>query len=409
MPWYLYLALKQLFPSGRRLSFFFVMSVCGVMLGVMLLVIVQSVMGGFGRTYREMIVDTNGHLRVETRGVLYDWRPLEQQLQERPDVAAAAPYAHGVVMLQYRNRPLFPAIRGMDFAQEDPVIPLREFMTFGEVEEMFDDGCLLSSTLARRIGAGVGATIEVYTPLMLDRLKNDEILLPRELEVVGIYETGWNEFDSNTLVVTLRLMQELYALGDGVHGIAVRVADGVDEMALTRELNAGLDPPQRAVPWIEMYREFLWVLALEKNLMFFLLLFIVLVAAFAIAVAQLLTVLRKTREIGLLGALGGRGREVALCFCFQGFLIGLVGTVLGLALGLLALWFRNDIVSVLATITGSRDTLVQFYQFTQLPAQYNLADYVRISLAAIVLATIAGLLPARRAAKLKPAEALRHE
>ena len=409
MPWYLYLALKQLFPLGRRISFFFLISVCGVMLGVMILVIVLSVMGGFGMTYREMIVDTNGHLRIESGEVISDHEELLERLSSNPAVRAAAPYAIGVFMLQYENRPALPYLRGIDIDLEPEVIPVKSFMREGTLDDLDDDSVLLSRSLAASVGARRGSLVEVYSPLMIERIREDEVLLPRELRVAGIYETGWNDFDSNTMVGTLRLMQELYDLGSGVHGIAVRLQDGYDEQEVARAIEEDLGAPLRVLTWLEMYEDLLWILRLEKNMMFFLLIFIVIVAAFVIANAQLLTVVRKTREIGLLAALGGKPHQLVACFCFQGFFIGLLGTALGIAAALVALYFRNDVVHAILRLTGGEEVLVQFYQFAQLPVHYDPQDFLVISISSLVLTTMAGLVPAWRAARMKPAEALRSE
>ena len=409
IPWYLYLALKQLFPSGRRVSFFFLISVCGVMLGVMILVIVQSVMGGFGMTYREKIVATNGHLRIETGEVIYGYSELLNSITANPAVRAAAPYAQGVIMLQHDNRPAFPILRGIDIELEPEVIPINEFIIIGGLDGLDDDSVLLSNALAASIGATLGSEIEIYTPLMLEKIKQDEILLPRELSVAGIYETGWNDFDSNTMVGTLRLMQELYNLRGGILGITVRLKPGYDEEQVAREMSSQFPPPNRVLTWLDMYEDLLWILRLEKNMMFFLLIFIVIVAAFVIAIAQLLTVLRKTREIGLLAALGGKPRQLMACFCFQGFFIGVLGTALGILVALVALYFRNDIIYGFSKLTGSEEVLLRFYQFARLPVHYTSGDFIVISVSALFLTTLAGLIPAWRAARMKPAEALRSE
>ena len=409
IPWYLYLALKQLFPSGRRVSFFFLISVCGVMLGVMILVIVQSVMGGFGMTYREKIVATNGHLRIETGEVIFGYSELLNSITANPAVRAAAPYAQGVIMLQHDNRPAFPILRGIDIELEPEVIPINEFIIIGGLDGLDDDSVLLSNALAASIGATLGSEIEIYTPLMLEKIKQDEILLPRELSVAGIYETGWNDFDSNTMVGTLRLMQELYNLRGGILGITVRLKPGYDEEQVAREMSSQFPPPNRVLTWLDMYEDLLWILRLEKNMMFFLLIFIVIVAAFVIAIAQLLTVLRKTREIGLLAALGGKPRQLMACFCFQGFFIGVLGTALGILVALVALYFRNDIIYGFSKLTGSEEVLLRFYQFARLPVHYTSGDFIVISVSALLLTTLAGLIPAWRAARMKPAEALRSE
>ena len=124
MPWYLYLALKQLFPSGRRIAFFTLASIAGVMLGVAVLIIVLSVMNGFGDEIREKIIETNGHVRVENGGIMVDQDAVMARIRGLPGVAAVAPYAQGIVMLQAGNRPSFPFIRGIDAGREQGVVPL---------------------------------------------------------------------------------------------------------------------------------------------------------------------------------------------------------------------------------------------------------------------------------------------
>jgi lipoprotein-releasing system permease protein len=411
MPWYLYLALKQLFPSGRRFPFFTVISVVSVSLGVGLLILVLSVMGGFGREIRRMIVDTQGDVQV--RAARYIERPADvlARVEKVPGVLAATPYAEGVAMIESGQKPAFPAIQGIDLTRIDRVVPLQKFIIAGSLDDLDDDTVILSSQLARGIGAQIGSKIEVYTPLLLEKLKSDEVLLPRELKVVGIFEIGHQQLDSSVVIVTLRLMQDLYGLGSAVHGINVRIAPGLDADELATRINNALPAELnvRARSWFEANQDFLWVLQLEKNIMLFIMLFVVIVAAFLTMSLLLVLVLKKTREIGLLGALGAGRREIALCFCLQGMAVGVAGTALGLVLGFTALHFRNDFVWAITRFTGSQEVLARFYQFSQLPAHTEPRDLIVIVISALVLSTLAGIIPALMAARLKPVEALRSE
>ncbi|HZL45708.1 MAG TPA: ABC transporter permease [Opitutaceae bacterium] len=411
MPWYLYLALKQLFPSGRRIAFFTLASIGGVMLGVAVLIIVLSVMNGFGDEIRQKILETNGDVdvRAENGGIMYDQEAVMAKIRGLPEVAAVAPYAQGVVMLQAGNRPAFPFIRGIDVEHEQGVVPLAKFLLVGRVDDLDDDSVFLSSELAASMGARPGQKVDVYSPLLLERLKKDEILLPRALRVAGIFETGWNQVDSNTVICSLRLMQELYGLQSGVHGVSVRLKPGFDSDEFAAKLNALFSGADRAVSWIESNRDFLFVIQLEKNMLMFIMLFIILVASFAIASSLLTAVVRKTKEIGLLGALGGKPRQVAACFCFQGFFIGVAGAVLGIGLAVLALAFRNEVTHTFARLTHSEAALLRFYQFSNLPCSYSPHDLAVVTMSSILIATLAGLLPAWRAARLKSVEALRSE
>ena len=409
MPWPLYLALKQLFPSGRRLPFFTLISVAGVALGVALMLVTTSVMGGFGHQIKKMIIDTQGEIQVRGSAPLENLAAVDQALAASPAVAAAAPFAAGVVMLEYQSRPAFPAIQGYDLERMRQVIPLERYLVAGSLDDMDDDSVILSSLLASSLGARLGDKVSLYSPLMLERMKQNEVLLPREVRVAGIFQIGHQQLDSSTVICSLRLMQDLYGLGHAVHGWNVRLKTGADEFAAANALNVALPPNTRAMTWFEANADFQAVLSFERNMIFFLLTFIIIVAAFSITSSLLVTVVRKTREIGLLGAMGGRARDVALCFCAQSFVIGAGGTVGGLALGFALLRYRDNLVHLIASFTMGQDVFVKFYQFSQLPAHTEARDVVTIVVFTLLAATLAGLIPAWRAARLKPVEALRSE
>ncbi len=411
MPWYLYLALKQLFPTGKFFSFFTAISVLGVALGVALLVISTSVMGGFGYEIRRMIVDTQGEVQVRGEGLIADAAGLQARLATVPGVVATTPFAEGVVGLQYEGKPAYPAMQGIDVNRVGQVVPLERFIRAGRLDDLDDDSIIISSKLALSLGARIGSRVEIYSPLLLEKLKNDEVLLPRELRVVGIFEVGHQQLDSSVVLVTLRAMQELYGLGAAIHGVNVKIAPKLDADVVATRINGALPPAAqaRARSWMEANQDFLFILQLEKNMIFFLLTFIIIVSAFSVTSSLLISVVRKTREIGLLGALGARPMQVAACFCFQGLLIGATGTVAGLGLGLGTLHFRNELVAAFTRLTASEEVLVRFYQFSQLPAHTAPGDVGLIVACSVVISTLAGLLPAWRAARLKPVEALRNE
>ena len=409
MPWYLYLALKQMFPSGRRFPFFTAISILGVALGVMVLVVATSVMGGFNFEIRHMMVDTEGEVQVKAAGYVDDYAGLVKRIETVPGVVAATPYATGVVGINFQGRAAYPQLRGLDLNTVEKVTHLGAYVYAGSLDDLDDDAVILSSELARSIGATIGSKLEVYSPLLIEKLRADEVFLPREVRVVGLLRIGHQQLDSSTVYCTLRLAQDLYGLGSAVHGINVRTEPGLDDDSAAARINAMLPRGVRAFSWMDTWSDFLWVLNLEKSMIFFMLLFIVIVAAFSVTSSLLISVIRKTREIGLLSALGGKPRAVAACFCAQGLFIGVFGTLVGLALGFGALAVRNDIVLGLARATQRQEVLQRFYQFSELPSHPAASDIVLIAVLTIVISTIAGLLPAWRAARLKPVEALRHE
>ncbi len=410
MPWYLYHALKQLFPSGRFFSFFSLMSIMGVMLGVCVLIIVQSVMNGFGEGIRQRLTETQGDIRIRSNEVIYDWEDVLDTLTEQPEVVSAAPFAEGVIMLQHQNRPQFPFVRGVDPYVEEEVVPIEKFLTLGSMEDFDDDGIFLGEGLAYSLKAGPGSIVEVFTPLMLEALKKDEVLLPREFKVVGLFRTGSPQVDGNTMITTLRVMQELYGLEDGVHGIVLKLRPGQDAFDYSVDLEREvLRPGLQAVSWIESNEEFLFVIEQEKRVISFIIIFIILVASFSIAIALMMAVIRKTREIGLLVAMGGRPHQVAYSFCFQGFVIGFVGTAMGMLMAIVCLHYRRQILSAYADITNTQTNFLGQYDVYEIPVHYLMSDFVMVTCFALVISTLAGLLPALRAARLKPADALRSE
>jgi lipoprotein-releasing system permease protein len=409
MPWYLYLALRQLFPAGRRFPFFTAISVLGVALGVGVLVIVTSVMGGFGHEIRRMIVRTEGEIQVKGKGLIEDPTAVLASIRGAPGVAGASPFVEGPVAALAANRPAFPLLRGIDPLSVGSVAELGRYIRAGSLDELDDDSVILSWQVAEQLGAGLGSLVELYSPLLFERLKQDEVILPRRFRVVGLFEIGHQHLDSSLAFTTLRAAQELYGLGRAVHGINVRLAPGQDEVTALPVVNRVLPAGTEALPWTRKWESFLWVLNLEKTITAFLLLFIVVIAAFSVMSSLLISVVRKTREIGLLGALGASRRGVALCFCAQAFLIGVAGTILGLAGGFTVLAWRNELVRLIARGLGREETLRQFYHFTDLPAHTLPSDLALTVVAAIVISTLAGLLPAWRASRLKPVEALRSE
>lgn len=409
MPWYFYLALKQLFPTGRKFPFFTAISILGVALGVVVLVVVQSVMAGFGYEIRQKIVQTEGEIQVRARTYISDYRDTVKKIDAVPGVAAATPYAGGMLLVRYQGKFAPPLMRGLDMQTVSDVVPLENYVIAGSFDDLDDDSVILSLGLAQTLGATVGSTVDIYSPLILERMNADEFLLPKSVRVVGILEIGHQQLDSSLVYCTLRMAQQLYGLGNSVHGINVRIKPGYTEDEVVPRINAVLPGDVRAFSWMDTFSDFLWVLGLEKGMMFFLLLIIVIVAAFSVMSSLLISVVRKTREIGLLGALGARTRHVAACFCAQGLFIGICGTILGVAGGFALLAVRNDIVHGIARSLHREEELRRFYQFSDLPAHTVGSDLAKIIVFTIIISTLAGLLPAWRAARLKPVEALRSE
>ncbi len=410
MPFYLYLALKQLFPTGRGVSFFALLAILGVGLGVMVLVVVQSVMNGFGHKLRNSLNQQSGDIRIIAQSPIRDPQYYVDQFDQLPEVEVSEPYAEGIVMIQHEGRPSFPIVYGLNVQQERHALPVEEYLTHGTLDDLDDERAFLGKHLAMRLGVGIGDVIDIYTPLLLERLKRDEVLLPRTIEVAGIIESGFNEIDSKLIVVTLRTMQELYGLEKRIHGFVLDIKDGISVQAFARKLEQEILPGHlRAQTWMDKNESFFSILALEQTVMLILNFVIVLVASFAISVSLYTSVLRKTREIGLLGAMGARPWGIATIFCAQGTLVGNAG----FGFGLLAAWgllsMRDTLLDLLFMTFVSEEDFGNFYYFRELPIRYEAGDIFQIYLLTVVLTTLVSIIPALTAARKKAADALRYE
>ncbi len=408
MKWYIYIALKQLFPSGKGVSLFAAISILGVALGVLGLFGTQSVMNGFHAQIGEKLRDTTGDIIIRNRGrPIYDTDALLERLEKMDGVGSAELVAQGPVMMLFGNVPIFPVLRSYDTIREKCAIPIAEkdFIKMGNIADLDDDSIIIGQRMAYMSGISVGDDVEIFSPTMLDRIKKDEVPMPVRLRVVGLLATDYSEIDSNMALVSLRRMRELYNLGSGAHSIVLRLNDGLDCTKKARDISSEMKPPFKVSTWLTSNEAFLRIINMEKVMMSLIIVLIIIVASFSICISLYTSVLRKTREIGLMGAMGARPMQIAATYCFQGFLIGVFGALAGLGLTVLVLHFREPIVELVV----GREALIQFYHFARLPVKYEFHDALWACVFSIVLCTLAGLLPAIRAARLKISEAMRNE
>ena len=409
MKWWLYIALKQLFPTGRPASFFAAVSVLGVALGVLGLFGTQSVMNGFHSQISEKLRDTSGDVIIRNRGrPIENVEELKAKLLKLPGVKGAEIMAGGPVMMLHKNVPAFPMLRSYDTISQDCALPIKEkdFIRMGSIDDLDDDSVIIGQYMGASRGISVGDTVEIVAPTILDKMKRDEIPMPVRLKVVGLLASGYSEVDGNIALVSLRRMRDLYSLGGAAHSVILRLEDGADCSKWAKEVGRkAVDFPFTVSTWLTSNESFLRVIKMEKVMMSLIIVLIIIVASFSICISLYTSVLRKTREIGLMGAMGARPWQIALTYCIQGFIIGALGSVAGLALTWIILHFREPIVEFVV----GRQTLIDFYHFAHLPVKYELVDALRACAFSTVLCTLAGLLPAFRAARLKISEAMRNE
>ncbi len=407
LPFSLFLALKYLKPKRTFLSVVTVLSVMGVLLGVAVLIIVLSVMSGFDEMWRTKILDFNAHLTVSVRGGLEGQEDdLCDAIESAPGVIGAAPFLQSLVFIQRPDGQVeTPLIRGIDPDREPRVSRLHESMVAGEFS--VDDGAvLIGRDLANRLGVDVGDTLTVYSPATF--LAEDEIRLPAEMRIGGIFEIGMWEFDMGYLVASLWDTREFCA-GAGIEAIQVMTDNPHAAGIVAADLRSRLGPDVRIATWMEMNQQLFAALRVEKNMMFFLLIFITIVAAFGITNTLITVTVQKTREIGLLRSLGFSSGAIMRVFFWQGWVEGLLGTTLGIGGGLLVLKYRNALLRVLNDRFGMELLPKELYHLAEIPARTLPGDVWMVAGSVLVICTLAAVIPAWQAARLDPVGALRYE
>jgi lipoprotein-releasing system permease protein len=420
LPFELMLALRYLRPKRTFVSVITLISIIGVMLGVAVLIIVIAVMTGFDRQLRDKLVGFSAHLRIERNDVpLHDYEALMARIATNDFVKGVAPYVMGQVMVKTQPRYgspryLVPLVRGVDPRFEPSVSTLLDRVIMG-TNSLRGYTVLLGSELAARLEVSVGDTLAIYSVRQFEewdtsrREGSEEAPLADDFTVNGIFDVGFHEFDSAFLICSLANAQDLYGLNNSVHGLTVSLKNPDAAAAAKRELWLQLGPEYRLTTWMDENKPFLDALVVEKNMMFYLLFFITIVAAFGICSALITFVVQKTREIGTLKALGATRGQVMWLFLSQSLVVGVLGVAAGLGLGLLAVAYRNDFLAFMRRATGFELFPEQIYMFRELPAQVVTSDLLIILGGSLLICLLAGVIPAWNAGRLKPVEALRHE
>jgi lipoprotein-releasing system permease protein len=421
LPFELLLALRYLRPKRTFVSVITLISVIGVMLGVAVLIIVISVMSGFDKQLREKLLGFNAHLKIFATGqVMADHEAVAVRVAANPAVKAVAPFIVGQVLVE--THPAFgdpqqiaPVVRGIDPELESKVSILPQNITQGEYD-LTTTGVLVGSEFARKLGLRVGDRLEIYS---LQTVKEAwanrergkmELETPEDYEIRGIFDVGYYEYNDMFVITSLKRAQELYGFKNGeVHGVLVMLNDPNLAPAVAQELRTALGPGFEVRDWLQDNSKILDAIIVEKNVMFYILFFIMIVAAFGITSALITFVVQKTREIGVLKALGATRGQIMTIFLGQGLMVGVMGVIAGFALGLLAVHYRNQFLHFMRRTTGFQLFDESIYNFSELPALIVPHDIAIICGGSLLMCLIAGLIPAWNAGRLKPVEALRHE
>ncbi len=410
MPLEMFISLRYLKAKRRHrfISFISFISVAGVALGVMALIVVLSVMSGFEREMKEKVIGVYAELHIHTRALMYDWPGVVGKAEAVPGVVAASPFILNPVMLRTpRRQARGVMVRGIDPEGERRATSLAKFMKQGDLLAS-GPGILVGKALARELGLVVGDEVKLISPVEVDTPAGPvPIVLDRV--IAGIFNAGMSDYDSNLIYADLATAQKLYRFGDGVHGVSVKIRDLYDTDRIQGELQKAFPPPCIVKSWMEQNPTLFAAVNMEKKVMFIIVTLIVLVAALNIASTLIMVVMEKTKDIGILKAIGVRPLSIMAVFTAEGAIIGTIGALIGTAAGLLFLEYINAIAAAIDWLTGFNPFPSDIYYFDQIPVEFSWARIGWTGFIALALSTIGALYPAWKASRLDPVEALRYE
>ena len=400
----LFLALKYLKPKRSVASVITLVSILGVMLGVAVVLIVRSVMTGFGDIWEEKILDFKPHVSLvpQSGNVIRGEDEIAAKLRQVPGVTCVTPEIDTRVLLSHKGRVLAPVILGVD--GDDFTRAYRIGAPRAGTFDLAGDSIVLGVSAARSLGVWVGDEVTVYSPKTL--VAKDEVFLPVKWKVVGIFSCGQHEYDSGYVVASLPNVRDLMGMEHGVFAIHVKTDCPTDATKFNALVSEALRvAPLRAISWREADREIFNALAVEKNMTALLLSLISLVAVFCVMNTLLVLTVQKTPEIGLLKALGFRKREIMKVFLVH----GMIQCGLGIVLGLLASWAvlsnLQDIVEWLAKM-GLEVFPASVYGLAAIPHRLIVSDVFWVVALVFVFGLLASFVPALFAAAKDPVKAL---
>ncbi|MBN2097160.1 MAG: lipoprotein-releasing ABC transporter permease subunit [Candidatus Omnitrophica bacterium] len=393
MKWELFISWRY-FTARRKerfISLISVISILGIALGVMALIVVIAVMNGFDQELRQKIVSVNPHILIEQPAGIKNYQTLLADLADREDIAGVSPFINGQALLKVDRQVTGVILRGIQPVTETEVTQIGQYLVAGSLD-LSDQDIVIGNELAQRYYLNLGDELGVISP-------NEGKTF--NFKVAAIFNSGMYEYDANLVLTNIAAAQKLFDLKDAVGGIGLRLDNLYQAQALRQSLQQELGLKYWVRDWMSLNRNLFSALKLEKTAMFVIVALVVLVACFNIASILIMLVMEKTKDIGILKAIGASNKAIKKIFTLEGLIIGLSGTALGAAGGILLcrLLARYEFIHL------PRD----IYYIETLPVQMRWIDSLIIVSGAVLIALLATIYPAHQAAQLNPADTLRYE
>jgi lipoprotein-releasing system permease protein len=407
LPYYFFIAIRYLKSKKKNkgISINTLISTGGVAVGVMALLVVLSVMSGFHEDLQKKILGVNSHMVILSyRGYIDEYKSIIEKIKSEKEIISSSPFVMGQVMVSSGRKAHGVFIRGIDPITENETTDVGKYLKDGKLEDLSNiqdmPKIILGRELASSLGVFRGDTITVLSPTgnigplgMLPKIK--------QFKVVGIFEVGMFEYDSNLVITHIRSAQEFFDMKDSITGIEIRLKDIYRASSIREHLQSNLEFPLFVKDWMQMNRNLFSALKLEKFAMFIILILIILVASFNIISTLIMNVIEKRREIAILKAMGATDNGIMSIFMLQGLIIGIIGTMIGIIGGYSLCYILNtyQIIKLPADV----------YYLSHLPVKTKLTDFFIVSISAITISFLSTIYPALQASRLNPVEPLRYE
>jgi len=418
MSYEFFIALRYLRAKRKQtfVSLITFISIAGIFLGVAALIIVLAVMNGFETDLRDKILGVNSHIvLMKYSGKMKNYEKVMEDLETIEGVVASTPFVYGQAMLKNGDRVTGAVLRGVSIESVLKVISLGKMME-GNIHDLSREkektknlpGIVIGKELSKNLGLFLSDTVDVLSPMGIPTPMG---IVPKikKFIVVGIFDSGFYEYDSSLGFLSLPECQNFFNMQDDVTGIEIKVNDIYKAGKIAEVIEKKLGYPYWARNWMQMNKNLFSALRLEKRVMFIILSLIVLVAAFNIITALIMVVMEKTKDIAILKSMGATAKSIMRIFMLQGLIIGAIGTVLGCIGGLIVAFNIEAISSFIENLFGFKILPGDVYYLSELPSKVNYTDVFIIVLFAMIICFFATIYPSWNASKLDPAEALRYE
>jgi lipoprotein-releasing system permease protein len=376
-------------------------SMIGIAIGVLVLIVVIAVMSGFDEFLQDKMVGTNAHMLLEFYTAEQDPLQTAGELKNIHHVVATAPFVAGQAFIKSGQQVFSVDFRGVSPALQSKVTKLDEYIKQGSLD-LQDNEIIMGEELAARIGVGLGGKVSLVSPVTLKQT---------DFIVRGLFNSGMYLYDSTLIMSGIKAAQDFFKIGNLVSGIAIKVDDiyKVDDVKIDI-YNTMSDIGQFQIrTWVDLNRNFLQALKLEKVMMFIILTMTTVVAAFGIASTLIMSVMTKVKDIGILRSVGAKTKSILGIFIFQGLSIGISGIVLGLLGGITLTLSLDNIVDLISRLMKRPLIPRDIYYFDKIPTHINTADVMTIVVCTLIISLFASIYPAYYAARINPSEAVRHE